>query len=48
MSAKNEKVKLTYEDKFARHFYYPRTVEQCPQRQKAGNSKDAENKQKNV
>lgn len=21
MSAKNEKVKLTYEDKFARHFY---------------------------
>lgn len=24
MSAKNEKVKLTYEDKFARHFYRPR------------------------
>jgi hypothetical protein len=24
MRAKNEKVKLTYEDKFARHFYYPR------------------------
>ena len=45
MSAKNEKVKLTYEDKFARHFYYPRArLSSVRNDKKTGNSKDAENK----